>query len=71
MPGTIMDLRETTCRWPLGDPSQPDFRFCCDPVDGKTYCAKHRALAYQPRESKNRSADRHSLYVASKEGRPG
>ena len=25
---TIMDLRESMCRWPMGDPTKPEFRFC-------------------------------------------
>ena len=27
-PITIMELRESTCRWPLGDPATPEFRYC-------------------------------------------
>src|SRR5215218_1967360 len=29
---TIMDLREAMCRWPLGDPTTPEFRFCGVPA---------------------------------------
>src|SRR4051812_9659554 len=25
---TIMELRESMCRWPLGDPTTADFRYC-------------------------------------------
>lgn len=36
-----------TCQWPIGDPRQPRFRFCNEPVvEGKPYCAKHCAKAY-------------------------
>ncbi|GLK81704.1 GcrA family cell cycle regulator [Methylopila turkensis] len=52
---TIMELRENMCRWPLGDPSQPDFRFCggrCTP--GQAYCAHHASIAYQPTNDRRR-----------------
>ena len=34
LPGvTLPDLRpERLCRWPLGHPDAPDFRWCGDPV---------------------------------------
>ncbi len=53
---TIMDLRETSCRWPMGDPSQAEFRFC----GAKTgigvgpYCAAHARLAFQPTQDRRR-----------------
>lgn len=46
---TIMDLRESMCRWPMGDPTKADFRFCgtrCTP--GIPYCNHHARIAYQP-----------------------
>jgi GcrA cell cycle regulator len=46
---TIMDLRESMCRWPMGDPTRSDFRFCgarCTP--GIPYCTHHARIAYQP-----------------------
>lgn len=41
------------CRWPLGDPRERGFRFCNSPhlEEGKPYCSKHCAVAYQ-REAK-------------------
>jgi GcrA cell cycle regulator len=36
------------CRWPLGDPRTPGFRFCGDPVSERSYCAAHNAAAYIP-----------------------
>ncbi|MDD3029478.1 MAG: GcrA family cell cycle regulator [Alphaproteobacteria bacterium] len=36
------------CRWPIGDPRSPDFRFCgCETVEGLPYCADHARVAYQ------------------------
>lgn len=46
---TIMDLRESMCRWPMGDPTKPDFRFCgARSLSGLPYCTHHARIAYQP-----------------------
>ena len=52
---TIMELREAMCRWPFGDPSQPEFRFCGahSPI-GTPYCEHHSRLAYQPSVDRRR-----------------
>jgi len=47
--GGLQVLNERMCRWPFGDPKKPDFHFCGKTVDvSTTYCAEHRAIAYQP-----------------------
>ncbi len=52
---TIMELRENMCRWPLGDPSQQEFRFCGGrSTPGQTYCAHHAQIAYQPAHDRRR-----------------
>ncbi len=44
---TLMDLKLTTCHWPVGDPKDADFHFCGEQtVTGKPYCAEHCKLAY-------------------------
>ena len=46
---TILDLTERMCRWPMGDPRDPSFRFCGRTrAPGLPYCAEHCAVAYQP-----------------------
>lgn len=56
---TIMDLREGMCRWPLGDPSTPDFRYCGGRSDiGAPYCAHHSRMAYQPAQDRRRERER-------------
>ncbi len=36
------------CRWPVGDPRSPDFRFCgCSAHEGLPYCIDHARVAYQ------------------------
>ena len=45
---TFLSLTERMCKWPFGDPKKPDFHFCGKAVDvAVTYCAEHRAIAYQ------------------------
>lgn len=46
---TIMELRETMCRWPLGDPTSAEFRFCgCRTSGAIPYCTAHARVAFQP-----------------------
>jgi GcrA cell cycle regulator len=53
---TIMDLRESSCRWPMGDPSQAEFRFCGarTAIGAGPYCAVHARLAFQPTHDRRR-----------------
>ncbi len=52
---TIMDLRESMCRWPMGDPTKPDFRFCGGrAITGLPYCTQHAQIAYQPATERKR-----------------
>lgn len=55
-PVTIVELRETMCRWPIGDPTQPEFRFCgASKVPGAgPYCAHHAGIAYQAHHERRR-----------------
>jgi GcrA cell cycle regulator len=44
----LLELRETTCRWPVGDPQRQDFYFCGGRASsGTPYCAVHGKMAYQ------------------------
>lgn len=52
---TIMELRESMCRWPLGDPTTPEFRFCGQrATPGVPYCTHHARVAYQPATDRRR-----------------
>ena len=43
------DVAETNCRWPVGDPLSEDFVYCgLPPARGRSYCAGHCRMAYQP-----------------------
>ena len=56
---TIVDLRESMCKWPLGDPSSSEFRYCGSPVNsGTPYCGHHGKLAYQPAQDRRRERER-------------
>jgi GcrA cell cycle regulator len=52
---TIMELREGMCRWPFGDPTRPEFRYCgAHAVAGLPYCSHHAQIAYQPTVERRR-----------------
>lgn len=45
----LMELTNSTCRWPYGEPGTPDFFFCgaeeADNAAGRPYCRFHTAYA--------------------------
>lgn len=44
---SLMELKLTSCRWPIGDPKDPDFHFCGNQTQtGKSYCPDHCKMAY-------------------------
>lgn len=54
---SIVDLREWTCRYPIGDPQDHDnFGYCgALKMDmNKVYCEIHHRIAYVPREERYR-----------------
>ena len=52
---TLLQLNERTCRWPVGDPSGPDFFFCGgDAADDQPYCSSHCRMAFQPANDRRR-----------------
>jgi GcrA cell cycle regulator len=53
---TTLHLNSRTCRWPIGDPVQPNFHYCGDlPVAGRNYCQKHESMSFQS-SSRRRSS---------------
>jgi GcrA cell cycle regulator len=43
----LLDLKDSGCRWPFGDPRNHDFGFCGRRrIEGAPYCAAHAALAF-------------------------
>ena len=52
---TVLTLRESMCKWPIGDPAQSEFRFCGRKADtGQAYCNAHSDMAYQPSQKRRR-----------------
>ena len=52
---SILSLKETSCRWPIGDPQHEDFHFCGKgKLDGLPYCEFHARRAFQPAQSRRR-----------------
>lgn len=50
----VQSLVDNACKWPVGDPLNPDFRFCCSPQEsGFVYCAFHARMAYVPSSRKS------------------
>lgn len=52
---TLHELDARSCRWPIGDPTSPDFRFCGAPTaSGQPYCTACARKAYRwaPRPSR-------------------
>jgi len=47
---TILTITEHMCKWPIGDPSTSEFRFCGrkTPDRDEPYCTAHSRVAYQP-----------------------
>ena len=54
---TLIDLKETMCHWPLGDPMEEGFHFCGRrKTFGVPYCEHHSAIAYNPAARRRRTA---------------
>jgi GcrA cell cycle regulator len=51
---TIVDLKEAMCKWPLGDPTTSEFRYCGASSADSPYCTYHARIAYQPSQEKRR-----------------
>jgi GcrA cell cycle regulator len=45
---SLMELGDDKCRWPIGDASAAEAKFCGNqPLGGLPYCAGHARLAYR------------------------
>jgi GcrA cell cycle regulator len=53
------DIRESACRWPLGDPRSGEFAYCgLTPAKGQSYCAGHCRMAYRPPQARQSTRER-------------
>lgn len=62
---SILSLKETSCRWPIGDPQHEEFHFCGKgKQDGLPYCEFHSRRAFQPAQSRRREANHMPAQIA-------
>lgn len=53
IPVTFAELEPHHCRFPLGDPLSPDFRYCGgNKHDGYSYCGKHCRVSFETTEER-------------------
>ena len=54
---TVLTVKDSMCKWPVGDPADPNFGFCGRTAEnGAPYCAEHARAAYQPAKKRERRA---------------
>ncbi|MEO1028088.1 MAG: GcrA family cell cycle regulator [Pseudomonadota bacterium] len=54
---TILTIRDSMCKWPIGDPADPDFAFCGRKRTCGPYCAEHAKIAFQPSRKRDRKRE--------------
>ncbi|MEK7505920.1 MAG: GcrA family cell cycle regulator [Patescibacteria group bacterium] len=56
--GGMENLKESSCRWPIGHPGESDFHYCEKKAEpSRPYCLEHCDMSYQPKNEKEK-ADR-------------
>jgi GcrA cell cycle regulator len=54
---TVLTVKDTMCKWPIGDPADATFGFCGHATtEGAVYCAEHARVAFQPAKKRERRA---------------
>jgi GcrA cell cycle regulator len=62
----LEDIRDSACRWPLGDPRSGDFAYCgLTPVGGQSYCAGHCQMAYRSPQARPIGRERQAIARSS------
>ena len=56
---TILTIRDSMCKWPIGDPADPAFAFCGRKADCGPYCKEHAKIAFQPARKRERKKSEH------------
>ena len=51
---TVLTLRDSMCKWPIGDPADPKFAFCGRKATSGPYCAEHAKVAFQPAKKREK-----------------
>jgi GcrA cell cycle regulator len=58
----LEEVRDSACRWPLGDPRSGDFAYCgLTRVGGQSYCAGHCQMAYRSPHARPIAPERRGL----------
>ncbi|MDG1825611.1 MAG: GcrA family cell cycle regulator [Henriciella sp.] len=57
---TILTLRDSMCKWPIGDPADPKFAFCGRKSATGPYCAEHAKVAFQPAKKREKKKSEYS-----------
>jgi GcrA cell cycle regulator len=66
---TLLGMNDRMCKWPIGDPRQPDFHFCSEHAQtGLPYCSEHAAIAYQPARRSNHNHHEDAKIAAAARG---
>ena len=66
-PINILMLTEKSCKWPIGEPTDENFRFCgLGRNPNSVYCEEHTKLAYQPLDSRRKKKAKFSVKRATK-----
>ena len=60
---TILTLRDSMCKWPIGDPADPKFAFCGRKSDCGPYCSEHAKVAFQPQRKRDRKRSDDDTYT--------
>lgn len=53
---SILSIRNGMCRWPIGDPGEPDFHLCGKPSEG-VYCTFHSSIAFAGKPQRKQSEE--------------
>ena len=59
----VLNLSASMCKWPIGDPGDPDFAFCGRRATCGPYCADHARIAFQPARKRERKRQSDQEYV--------
>lgn len=62
---TLLELNDKRCKWPLGDPASPDFRYCGSDkaVTDGPYCRFHFRIAYVPQGPRKTMSEAHRAAI--------
>ncbi len=59
----VLNLQASMCKWPIGDPADPEFAFCGRHAKGGPYCAEHAKIAFQPARKRERKRNEDRDYI--------